>query len=114
MDISYEGIGAWCATFTCETVREGEVVKAAEGGVAACAAGEGFYGVVAALARDKKACSVQLGGLVKIGYSGEAPALGFAKLSADGEGGVKSDSTGGREYAVLAVDETAKSIVVKL
>lgn len=115
MNISYEGIGEWCATFGCEGVSEGAVVKAAEGGaVCACAAGESFCGVVCALARDKKACSVQLGGLVKVKYSDAAPEVGYAKLSADGAGGVKSDSTGGREYLILAVDDAAKTAVIKL
>lgn len=66
MSISYEGIGAWCATFAAGTgAEEGKVVKvSANGTVSKCAANDGFCGVVAAMGRDGKACSVQLGGLV--------------------------------------------------
>ena len=70
MSISYEGIGAWCATFAAGTgAEEGKVVKvSANGTVSKCAANDGFCGVVAAMGRDGKACSVQLGGLVRVPY----------------------------------------------
>ena len=61
------GIGAWCATFAAGTgPTEGKVVQGdrANGTVSKCAANDGFCGVVAAMGRDGKACSVQLGGLV--------------------------------------------------
>ena len=50
MSISYEGIGAWCATFAAGTrAEEGKVVKvSANGTVSKCAANDGFCGVVAA------------------------------------------------------------------
>ena len=58
MSISYEGIGAWCATFAAGTgAEEGKVVKvSANGTVSKCAANDGFCGVVAATAR-RAACS---------------------------------------------------------
>ena len=57
MSISYEGIGAWCATFAAGTgAEEGKVVKvSANGTVSKCAANDGFCGVVAAMGRDDKA-----------------------------------------------------------
>ena len=83
MSISYEGIGAWCATFAAGTgAEEGKVVKvSANGTVSKCAANDGFCGVVAAMGRDGKACSVQLSGLVRVPYSGET-ALGKSYLGA--------------------------------
>ena len=43
MKLSYEGIGQWAATFACDDLAEGELVKvSANGTVAACAAGDGF------------------------------------------------------------------------
>ena len=40
MKLSYEGIGQWAATFACDDLAEGELVKvSANGTVAACAAG---------------------------------------------------------------------------
>ena len=57
MSISYEGIGAWCATFAAGTgAEEGKVVKvSANGTVSKCAANDGFCGVVAAMGRDGSA-----------------------------------------------------------
>lgn len=114
MSISYEGIGQWCATFACEGVREGTTVKvSANGTVSACAADEKFCGVVAAVGRDGKACSVQLGGLASVKYSGETPTAGYCTLAADGDGGVKV-SESGRERPVVAVDTAAKTVTIVL
>ena len=53
MSISYEGIGEWCATFVCGAVSEGDIVKvSANGTVGKCTAGDGFCGVVRAVAHD--------------------------------------------------------------
>ena len=88
MNLSYEGIGQWAATFACGDVQEGQVVKISAGDtVAPCSAGDGFCGVVLSKARDGGACSVALGGMVTVPCT-SAPAVGWAKLSADGSGGV--------------------------
>ena len=61
MNISYEGIGQWAATFACTDVSEGQVVKVSGSGtVAACAANGVFDGVVLSVGRDGKACSVAM------------------------------------------------------
>ena len=66
MSISYEGIGEWCATFVCGVVSEGDIVKvSANGTVGKCTAGDGFCGVVRAVAHDGKACTVQLAQLCR-------------------------------------------------
>ena len=116
MGISYDGIGEWCATFGCGKVKEGDVVKvSANGSADACGAGDSFCGVVRAIARDGKACSVQLGGIATVNYSGEsAPIPGYGKLSADAAGGVSVDASKGREYLILAADSTAKTVTIKL
>ena len=63
MNISYEGIGQWAATFACTDVSEGQVVKVSGSGtVAACAANGVFDGVVLSVGREGKACSVAMGG----------------------------------------------------
>lgn len=114
MSISYEGIGMWCATCACGGVREGAVVKLSTGGTAQpCEAGDAFCGVVCCVDHDGSACSVQLGGLAKVNYSGGAPEIGFAKLSADGEGGVKT-AADGRELLVMDVDTGKKTVVIRL
>ncbi len=114
MKISYEGMGQWAATFACGEVAVGQVVEvAAEDSVKSCADGGAFAGVVLAKARGGDACTVALGGAVEVHFSGSAPAVGFQKLSADGEGGVKLDA-GGREHLILASDDAAKCAVIVL
>ena len=115
MSISYEGIGAWCATFAAGTgAEEGKVVKAsANGTVSKCAANDGFCGVVQSVSRDGEACTVALGGMVQAAYTGTAPALGWSGLSANGTGGVKADSVG-HSYLVVDVDSTGGTVTFVL
>lgn len=111
MNLSYEGIGQWAATFACGDVQEGQVVKISAGDtVAPCGAGDGFCGVVLSKARDGGACSVALGGMVTVPCT-SAPAVGWAKLSADGSGGVKADE-GGREYLVVRAKSKTVTFVL--
>lgn len=111
MNLSYEGIGQWAATFACGDVQEGQVVKISAGDtVAPCSAGDGFCGVVLSKARDGGACSVALGGMVTVSCT-SAPAVGWAKLSADGSGGVKADE-GGREYLVVRSESKTVTFVL--
>lgn len=64
MKLSYEGIGQWAATFACDDLAEGELVKvSANGTVAACAAGDDFCGMVLSVSRGGDACAVALGGI---------------------------------------------------
>ena len=56
MNVSYEGIGQWAATFACDGVSAGQVVKVSGNGtVAKCADNDGFEGAVLSVARDGKA-----------------------------------------------------------
>ncbi|MBQ1242585.1 MAG: hypothetical protein IIX99_05235 [Oscillospiraceae bacterium] len=104
MKVSYEGIGQVCASFACSAgMSEGALVKmSANGTVSACAAGDTPCGVVLAVSHDGTLCSVAVGGFVTLKCSGTAPAVGFAKLCADGAGGVKAG--GEKSYLVTAVD----------
>ena len=103
MNVSYEGIGQWAATFACDGVSAGQVVKVSGNGtVAKCADNDGFEGVVLSVARDGKACSVAMGGMVTVSYTGaSAPAAGWNSLAADGSGGVKVVSDGGRIWLII-------------
>ena len=67
-------------------------------------------------AHDGKACTVQLGGLASVKYSGTAPAVGFSELVADGSGGVSKpgENQSGSSYLVLSVDSAADKAVIKL
>ena len=116
MNVSYEGIGQWAATFACSGVSEGQAVKVSGNGtVAACAENGGLDGVVLSVARDGKACSVAMGGMVTVSYTGaSAPAAGWNSLAADGSGGVKVVSDGGKSHLAVEVDTTAKTVTIVL
>ena len=112
MNVSYEGIGAWSATFETADAREGQVVKlSAPRTVSLCTAGDAFCGVAGPVRGG--VCGVQLGGLAEVPYSGTAPQAGTAVLAADGQGGVRTAESG-RSYLVAAVDEAAGTCVIKL
>ena len=115
MKISFEGIGQWSATFACGgEVAEGQMVKVSGSGeVSACAAGDKFCGIAEVVARDGAACAVILGGMVTASYTGTAPATGWGNLSANGSGGVKTDSNGG-SYLIVDVDTAAKTVTFAL
>ena len=114
MNISYEGIGQWAATFACDHLAEGELVKiSANGTVSTCSDGERFCGMVLSVSRGGDACAVALGGLVTAGYTETAPELGWETLSADGTGGVQVDE-GGRSYLVVDVDTDAETVTFAL
>ena len=114
MKYSFEGIGQWNATFACADVAEGLPVKAGGSGTAVtAAAGEDFMGLVVATARDGKACTVQLGGMATIAYTGTAPALGYTILVSNGAGGVKTASTG-HARLVVDVNTTDKTVTFVL
>ena len=111
MKVSFEGIGQWCATFLGEA-QEGSVVKVdGAGKIAPCEAGDAFCGAVVSAKGD--ACTVQMGGFATLGYGGEAPALGYTALAADGQGGVQSGESG-EKYWVVDRDETGKTVTVLL
>ena len=111
MKISYEGIGAVCATFKTNTAISGHVVKLTTGGtVEECASGENFIGVAGV--PHNGVCAVQLEGLVELPYSEAAPALGYTSVAGDGKGGVLA--SGGRRLLVIDVDETRKTCVIML
>lgn len=115
MKISFDSIGQWCATFACgEGTAENQAVKlSAPATAAGCADGDAFCGVAASIARDGSACSVQLGGMATLPYTGADPAVGYAGLSANGAGGVKADAAG-RVRLVADVDTAAKTVTFVL
>ena len=67
----FDGIGQWAATFGCQDVRAGQVVKFVQDGqVAGCEDGEPFCGCVISVGRDGSACSVALGGGLELAGCG--------------------------------------------
>lgn len=116
MKVSFEGIGESVVTFynsSTNGAAAGKVVKmSGNGEVAACAAGDRFFGL--ALNCEGDFAAVQNEGYAVVSYSGTTDlSVGFAALSADGNGGVKSDKDGG-EFLVIEVDTTNKKAGIML
>ncbi len=108
MSVAFGGFNENTATFKTESeITSGSFVKMSESNtVTACANGDAFCGY--AVSGDGGYAAVQLSGAVTATYSGTAPVVGYAVLVSDGTG-VKTASDG-REYLVIAVDETAKAV----
>ena len=112
MNVSYEEIGHLSVTFPAGSCQAGQVCKVdTDGKAAACAAGERICGLVEGI-RGSYA-GVQIHGFAKISYSGSAPACGFAKLAADGTGGICVNENGA-SYLVVKVDTAEKTAVIEL
>ena len=108
MSVSFGGFNENTVTFKTENeITGGTPVKmSASGTVEACASGEAFCGI--AIEGSNGYASVQLSGAVTLKYSGTAPEAGYAKLVSDGAGVKSADS--GREYLIVAVDESATTV----
>lgn len=108
MSVSFGGFNSNIATFkTAEELESGCSVKISESDtVSACADGDVFCGFV--VNGEGGYASVQLSGVVTAPYTGTAPEVGYAMLASDGSGVKASES--GREYLVIAADETAKTV----
>lgn len=112
MNTCYDGIGYLAVTVPAGTCGAGQVCMMNTAGQAdACSSGGRFMGVCDEV--RKGLAAVQVGGFAKVKYSGSAPALGFAKLAADGAGGVCVSSSG-QEHLVVALDEANLYITIKL
>lgn len=112
--ISFGGIGEVVASFACaEEVKAGQVVMVSgDNTVGTCTDGGSFCGV--AIGAEDGYAAVQVGGFAALKVSGEGVSAGLVQLSADGNGGVKQDTTNGREYLVAAVDSAAGTAAVLL
>ena len=113
MNISYLGIGQVCATFKTTNAAKGKVVKVnGQNSVGKCSDGNDFCGV--ALYMCEGSCTVQVSGFAEVPYSGSAPAVGWTNLCADGSGGVKVASSGGRSYLVVNANTDKQTVTIKL
>ena len=110
MAICFDAIGEKYTTFLAgETAEAGKVCKVSENDtVDLCTEGEAFCGVIAEV---RGGCAaVVTDGYVELPYSGTAPAVGYAALGANAEGGVKSVTSGGRSCLVVHVDTAAMTV----
>ncbi|MBQ8764040.1 MAG: hypothetical protein IJZ07_08050 [Clostridia bacterium] len=105
MSVSFSGFNNNTLTFKCSVaIDKGTPVMIYKSStVIECNDGESFHGIV--VDSDSKYASVQVRGVVKMPYTGTAPATGYNSLGADGNGGVKL-STSSVKYLILDVDET--------
>ena len=114
--ISFGGIGENVVSFYnggAIAAAKGKTVKmTGNGQVAQCADGDKFCGV--AVGGDAEFTAVQTAGFVTAAYSGTAPAVGYAALLADADGGVKVAAAGGREYLVVEVNTIDKTVGIML
>ena len=118
MDICFEGIGQMVATFAAkEELDPGMAVTVTGSGEVGLGEKNGgpLCGVTVGAERNG-AVAVQIGGVAKVGYSGDSdPEMGWQELACDGEGRVKTaDESGGMKCLVLAADKGEKTVVVKL
>ena len=109
MKVSFEGIGEQVLSFEkASGTAKGEFVKlSADNTVASCAAGDKFAGYC--IETKDGFAVVKTHGYIEVGYTGTAPAVGFANLAADVGGKVKK-ADAGREYLVIKVDSTAATV----
>ena len=117
MDICFEGIGQVVATFQAEdeALATGTAVKLKGSGIVEVGNENDLLCGVTVGAVRNGAVAVQIGGVVKVKYSGAEPAVGWAALACDGAGGVKTaGGAGGVTCLVLAVDKDEQTVVVKL
>lgn len=98
--------------YTNEAINIGDAVMLSENATAVLpSSGENFCGVCT----DKRDnyITVAMTGFAQTFYSGSAPTIGYNKLSADGNGKVKTGDSG-REILVAEVDTTNKTISIIL
>lgn len=109
MKVSFEGVGEQMLSFekASGTAKNVFVKVSANNTVAACSAGDVFAGYC--INTDDSFAVVKTHGYIEVGYTGTAPAVGYAKLAADACGKVKKSDTG-REYLVIKVDSTAATV----
>lgn len=115
MEICFEGIGQAVATFeTAADLVPGQAVVLTDSGTVGLGTSGGLpCGVTVGAARDG-AVAVQIGGAVKVGYSGStAPKVGYETLACDGQGNLTTFEKG-FACLVLAVNKDAGTVVVKL
>ena len=111
MKVSFEGVGEQVLSFNkASGVTKGALVKmSANSTVKACDAGDRFMGVC--IASGDAFAEVKTAGYVELGYSGTAPAVGYATLAADAAAGkVKTVTSGGAQYLVIKVDPAAGTV----
>ncbi len=102
-NISFKGFNNECMTFNAGEGAEAgyPATLSADGKIVNAEADEAFIGVICNVRGG--ITGVQLEGYTELGYTGDAPSLGWGTLLADGNGGVAADEDG-RPYRIIKVD----------
>ena len=112
MSCSFEEIGHLSITVPETGCTAGKVCTLNGSGKAVpCNAGDRFCGVIESVAGGY--AGVQIHGFVTVNYTGTAPAIGYVNLTANGNGGVKTDASGD-SYFVVAVDTVKAMVTMEL
>ena len=114
MEVSFEGIGQVAATFMVNGDIQPAMAVAltgdSTGGLGK--AGDAVCGV--ALSAKNGMAAVQIGGMVKVGWSGTAPAIGVGTIAVDGTGKIKTVTSGGMGCLIVSVNTDDSTAVIKL
>lgn len=111
MNIAFDGMKENMVTFEADTGLTTHTLckMTGNGKVGNCLENDRFCGRV--ISQRTGFASVQIDGYIKAAYTGEtAPAPGYQKLNADGNGGVKVNAEATKDYLVLDVDTTNKIV----
>ena len=112
MSISFKGLGENVITFKTTNAVAGEPVTiSANERVTKSTSGETFCGVAVSVSEDYAA--VQISGFVELPYSGTAPTVGYNTFVANGNGGVRTNTTG-RTLLVVNVNSSTSKVVAML
>ncbi len=116
MEICFEGVGQAVATFLTEAdLTAGQAVALTGSSTVGLGESGALPCGVTVGAERNGAVAVQIAGAVTVGYSGEtAPTVGYCALTCDGRGMLARAEDSGLTCLVLAVDETARTVTVKL
>lgn len=114
MEFSYEGIGQVVATFANpEGIEPGMAVTIVDNDTVGMGyEGDFLCGVV--LTAEGDVCAVQVGGFVKVRYSGTSAGVGFEQVGVDGSGGIVFAVGDGCYHPVVDVDAENHTAVIKL
>ena len=113
MDFSYEGIGQVVATFAREEGVEPGMAVALTGDCTVGMANSGADLCGKVLAVNGDCCAVQVGGFVKLPFTGESPVAGYNTIAGNGEGGVLV-GVGSQMHLIVQVDDDEGTIVFKI
>ena len=113
MEISFEGIGQVAATFAAnEGIEAGMAVTlTADSTVGTGKAGNAPCGKVLSIKNGMAA--VQISGMMQVGYSGTAPAIGMGTIAVDGSGKIKTTADG-MNCMIVSVNTADGTAVIKL